>query len=67
MDSDAEFRQEARRLSELPARQREESLNVHRRIADDARLSETTRNHARYVADALEKLLKPRRKKPKSS
>jgi hypothetical protein len=64
--NDAEFREEARRLSEMPTRQREEALDVHRRIADDASLSQATRNHARYVLDTLEKLLKPRQKKPKS-
>ena len=33
------FRQEARRLAKLPARDRKEALAVHRRIADDTRLS----------------------------
>jgi hypothetical protein len=51
------FRQEAERLARLPARQRKEALDVHRRIADDPRLSEATRNHARYVADTLEHLV----------
>jgi hypothetical protein len=52
------FRQEARRLAELPARQRKEALAVHRRVADDTRLSQVTRDHARHVADTLEKLVK---------
>jgi hypothetical protein len=51
------FRQEAKRLAELPARQRKEALAVHGRIADDARLSQVTRDHARYVADTLEGLV----------
>jgi hypothetical protein len=51
------FRQEARRLAQLPAREREEALAVHRRIADDARLSEATRDYARYVTETLETLI----------
>ena len=58
------FREEARRLAKLPARQRKEALDVHRRIADDPRLSETTRAHARHVADTLEKLIEEIREKP---
>jgi hypothetical protein len=57
------FRLEAQRLAQLPARQRKEALDVHRRIADDPRLSEATRNHARHVADTLEKLIAEFRKK----
>jgi hypothetical protein len=57
------FRQEARRLAQLSARDRKEALAVHRRIADDPRLSEATRQHARYVADTLEKLIARMRKK----
>jgi hypothetical protein len=48
------FRDEAERLAKLPARDREAALDVHRRIADDTRLSETTRQHARAVAETLE-------------
>ena len=51
------FEQEARRLAELPACGRKEALAVHRRIAEDARLSQATRDHARRVADTLEKLV----------
>jgi hypothetical protein len=57
------FRQEAHRLAKLPARERKEALDVHRRIADDTRLSEATRIHARYVADTLEKMIARIRKK----
>jgi hypothetical protein len=57
------FQQEAARLAQLPARQRKEALDVHRRIAEDTRLSETTRAHARFVADTLEKLIAKIRKK----
>ena len=51
------FIQEARRLAQLPARQRNEALAVHRNIAEDARLSQATRDHARYVAETLEALI----------
>jgi hypothetical protein len=57
------FRQEARRLAKLPARERKAALDVHRRIADDAGLSEATRAHACHVADTLEKLIAEIRKK----
>ena len=52
------FRDEAERLAKLPARDRKAALDVHRRIADDARLSEATREHARTVADTLERLIR---------
>jgi hypothetical protein len=52
------FRVEAERLAKLSARDRKEALAVHRRIADDARLSQTTRDHARLVAETLEALVK---------
>ena len=48
------FRQEARRLSQLPARQRKVALAVHWNIAEDARLAQATRDHARFVAETLE-------------
>lgn len=51
------YRQEAERLAKLPARERKAALDVHCRIADDTRLSETTRTHARTVAETLEKLI----------
>lgn len=54
---------EARRLAALPKRDREAALDVHRRIAEDARLSQVTRDHARMVADTLEKLIARIRKK----
>ena len=57
------FRQEARRLSKLPASQRKAALDVHRRVADDTRLSEATRQHARQVLDTLEKLIARIRKR----
>jgi hypothetical protein len=57
------FRQEAKRLARLPARQRKEALDVHRRIADDTRLSEATRSHARFVAETLETLVAKIRRK----
>lgn len=59
------FQQEAERLAKLPARDRKEALAVHRRIADDPQLSEATRNHARTVADTLEKLIEGIRRKSK--
>jgi hypothetical protein len=58
------FRQEARRLAQLPAGERKEALAVHRRIADDPRLSEATRDHARHVADTLETLIQTILRKP---
>ncbi len=51
------FRDEAKRLAKLSARERKAELDVHRRIADDTRLSSATRDHARYVADTLERLI----------
>jgi hypothetical protein len=51
------FEQEARRLAELPARERKQALAVHRRIAQDAGLSQATRDYARRVADTLEALI----------
>ena len=60
------FRVEAERLAKLTARERKEALAVHKRIADDARLSQATRDHGRLVADTLAALirdiLKARRK-----
>jgi len=44
---------EARRLAALPSGERGAALDVHRRIAEDPRLSPTTRDHARRVADEL--------------
>jgi len=52
------FKEEARRLAKLPARQRKEALAVHWHIAEDARLSQATRDHARSVAETLETLIK---------
>lgn len=49
--------EEAERLAKLPARDRKAALDVHRRIADDTRLSAATRDHARTVLDTLEKLI----------
>ena len=57
------FRDEARRLAKLSARDRKAALDVHRRIADDARLSEATRAYARNVAETLQKLIAKFRKK----
>lgn len=51
------FKQEAERLAKLSARDRKAALDVHRRIADDARLSDTTREHARHAVESLEKLI----------
>jgi len=51
------FLSEARRLAALPARQRKAALDVHRRIAEDVRLSQATRDNARHVAESLEKLI----------
>jgi hypothetical protein len=59
------FRQEAHRLADLPARERKAALDVHRRIADDPRLSKPTRDYARHVADTLEALIARIRKKRK--
>lgn len=53
---------EARRLAALPAGERAAALEVHRRIADDPRLSPATRDHARRVADTLESLVERMRK-----
>jgi hypothetical protein len=53
--------EEARRLAQLPARERKEALAVH--VADDTRLSQTTRTYARELVDTLEKLVKELRKK----
>lgn len=44
---------EARRLAALPADERAAALDVHRRIAEDSRLSPATRDHAQRVADEL--------------
>jgi hypothetical protein len=57
------FHVEAERLAALPVRDRKAALDVHRRIAEDARLSDATREHARTVADTLEKLIAEIRKK----
>ena len=59
----SDFRQEAKRLAQLPARERKEALAVHSRIADDASLSKVTRDYARWVAQTLSKELA--RLKPK--
>lgn len=57
-----QLEQEARRLAALPARERKAALDVHRRIADDPRLSRATRDHARRVADMLAVLVERIRK-----
>lgn len=57
------IREEAKRLAELPARDREAALDVHRRIANDARLSDATRNHAQTVLAELENLIERLRRK----
>jgi hypothetical protein len=51
------FQIEAERLSKLPARQRKDALAVHRRIADENRLAQVTRDYARYVTETLELLI----------
>jgi len=56
------FDVEAERLAKLSASERKAALAVHRRIADDAKLSQATRDHARHVADTLEALVKAIRK-----
>ena len=56
------LRVEAERLAKLPVRERKAELAVHQRIADDASLSQVTRDHARLVADTLEALIKELRK-----
>ncbi len=59
-----EFRDEARRLAKLSARDRKAALAVHWRIADDATLSNVTREHARRVAESLDaELRRIKRKK----
>jgi hypothetical protein len=57
--------QEAIRLANLTASERKAALDVHRRIADDPRLSEATRAYARQLADTLEALIARLRKKRK--
>ncbi|MFO0967882.1 MAG: hypothetical protein U0793_20165 [Gemmataceae bacterium] len=52
-----QIRAEAERLATLPTRDRKEALAVHRRIAEDARLSSVTRDYARRLADTLESLV----------
>jgi hypothetical protein len=49
-----EFRDEAERLAKLSARERKEALAVHWRIAEDASLSQSTRDYARHVAESLD-------------
>lgn len=62
--SHSEFREEAERLAKLSARERTDALAVHWRIAADDTLSDATRNHARLVAESLEKnLARIKRKK----
>lgn len=61
------FQQEAARLAKLPARDRKAALEVHRRIADDPRLTDVTRNHARTVAETLERLIHGIMRKRKQS
>ena len=56
------FQIEAERLAKLPARERKAALEVHWRIANDPRLSQVTRDHARHVAETLESLVKEIRK-----
>jgi hypothetical protein len=51
-------REEAKRLAELPARERKAALSVHWNIANNASLSETTRDYARRLAETLESLIK---------
>jgi hypothetical protein len=54
----AQERQEAKRLAKLSARQRKEALAVHRDIAANERLSKSTRDYARRLAETLETLVK---------
>jgi hypothetical protein len=54
----AQEREEAKRLAKLPARQRKEALAVHRDIAANPSLSQTTRDYARKLAETLETLIK---------
>jgi hypothetical protein len=56
-DVQQQYRKEAVRLAMLPAGERKEAMAVHRRIAEDATLSDVTREYARRVAEALEKEL----------
>jgi hypothetical protein len=57
-----QLEQEARRLAALLAGERKAALDVHRRIADDLRLSPATRERARRVADGLAALVERIRK-----
>jgi tRNA-dihydrouridine synthase len=58
-------REEAKRLAKLSARERKEALAVHWRIAEDAKLSQATRDYARQLAETLETLVKQILKRPK--
>jgi TPP-dependent pyruvate/acetoin dehydrogenase alpha subunit len=61
-DVQQQYREEAERLAMLPVAKRKEAMAVHWRIAQDATLSDVTREYARRVAEALETELA--RKKP---
>ena len=64
-DVQRQYRDEAKRLAKLTARERKEALAVHWRIADDITLSPSTREYARRLAKSLEKeLARIKRKKP---
>jgi hypothetical protein len=62
--NEQEHREEAKRLAQLRADQRE-IVALHRSVANDKGVSRANRNEARRRADALEKLLRLLPKKGK--
>lgn len=60
--NDELFRTEGERLAKMKARDREQALAVHWRIANDSQLARTTRDYARQVAETLEAIIKDIRK-----
>lgn len=64
-EKEREYREEARRLAELPRADQREIIALHRSVADDGKVSKRDRELARERAEALARFLrleKPSRK-----
>jgi hypothetical protein len=57
-EQDQETREEAARLAELPVADQKQIIEMHRGIADDAKVPKRDRDLARERADSLERHLR---------
>ena len=64
-EKEQEFRDEAERLKLVDRKTQRQIIELHRSVADNPKVRKADRDAARELADALERLLRLRPKKPK--